>query len=88
MLASSCPGWVCYAEKTHGDYVLPFISTAKSPQVIKCLREGAPFELNSLFNSGFFMIWRHAMHPVWSAMFSIATGLTFYDGMDHCVSFC
>ncbi|KAI9487169.1 MAG: iron hydrogenase [Benjaminiella poitrasii] len=31
MLASSCPGWVCYAEKTHGD-VLPFISTTKSPQ--------------------------------------------------------
>ncbi|KAI8063804.1 iron hydrogenase [Gongronella butleri] len=31
MLASSCPGWVCYAEKTHGE-VLPFISTTKSPQ--------------------------------------------------------
>ena len=33
VLASSCPGWVCYAEKTHGTYVLPYISTAKSPQV-------------------------------------------------------
>ncbi|XP_028138259.1 probable cytosolic Fe-S cluster assembly factor AGAP009023 [Diabrotica virgifera virgifera] len=32
MLASSCPGWVCYAEKTHGSYILPYISTAKSPQ--------------------------------------------------------
>lgn len=31
MLASSCPGWVCYAEKTHG-YVLPHITAAKSPQ--------------------------------------------------------
>ncbi|CAO3698951.1 unnamed protein product [Rhizopus stolonifer] len=31
LLASSCPGWVCYAEKTHGD-VLPYISTTKSPQ--------------------------------------------------------
>lgn len=31
MLASSCPGWVCYAEKTHGE-VLPFITAAKSPQ--------------------------------------------------------
>lgn len=31
MLASSCPGWVCYAEKTHGE-VLPYISAAKSPQ--------------------------------------------------------
>ena len=33
MLASACPGWVCYAEKTHGSYILPYISTAKSPQV-------------------------------------------------------
>eukprot|EP00041_Stephanoeca_diplocostata_P005512 m.63117 g.63117 ORF g.63117 m.63117 type:complete len:540 (-) comp15830_c1_seq3:143-1762(-) len=34
MLASQCPGWVCYAEKTHGDFVLPYISTTKSPQQI------------------------------------------------------
>ncbi len=33
MLASACPGWVCYAEKTHGELVLPYISTARSPQV-------------------------------------------------------
>lgn len=33
MLASACPGWVCYAEKTHGSYILPYISTTKSPQV-------------------------------------------------------
>ena len=36
-LASACPGWVCYAEKTHGEYILPFISTAKSPQVRETL---------------------------------------------------
>nr|QSX72230.1 cytosolic Fe-S cluster assembly factor narfl [Halisarca dujardinii] len=34
MLASACPGWVCYAEKTHGSYILPFISTTKSEQQI------------------------------------------------------
>lgn len=34
MLASACPGWICYAEKTHGDLVLPYISTTKSPQAI------------------------------------------------------
>lgn len=34
MLASSCPGWVCYAEKTHGNFVLPYISTTRSPQQI------------------------------------------------------
>ncbi|KAL0272081.1 UNVERIFIED_CONTAM: hypothetical protein PYX00_005190 [Menopon gallinae] len=34
MLASSCPGWICYAEKTHGNFILPFVSTVKSPQQI------------------------------------------------------
>ncbi|KNE62980.1 hypothetical protein AMAG_08150 [Allomyces macrogynus ATCC 38327] len=33
MLASACPGWICYAEKTQG-YVLPLISSTKSPQQI------------------------------------------------------
>lgn len=34
MLTSSCPGWVCYAEKTHGNFILPYISTTRSPQQI------------------------------------------------------
>ena len=34
MLASACPGWVCYAEKTHGTFALPYISTTKSPQAV------------------------------------------------------
>ncbi|XP_074105867.1 putative cytosolic Fe-S cluster assembly factor CPIJ010948 [Cotesia typhae] len=34
MLASSCPGWICYAEKTHGSFILPYISNTKSPQQI------------------------------------------------------
>lgn len=33
VLASSCPGWVCYAEKTH-PHVLPYLSTVKSPQAL------------------------------------------------------
>ncbi|KAI1430108.1 iron only hydrogenase large subunit domain-containing protein [Xylaria sp. FL1777] len=33
ILTSSCPGWVCYAEKTH-PYVLPHISKIKSPQAL------------------------------------------------------
>jgi iron only hydrogenase large subunit-like protein len=33
LLASACPGWVCYAEKTHGE-LLPFASAVKSPQQI------------------------------------------------------
>lgn len=34
MLASACPGWICYAEKTLGSTVLPFISTVRSPQQV------------------------------------------------------
>eukprot|EP00090_Calanus_glacialis_P014532 TRINITY_DN23338_c0_g1_i1.p1 TRINITY_DN23338_c0_g1~~TRINITY_DN23338_c0_g1_i1.p1 ORF type:complete len:481 (+),score=158.99 TRINITY_DN23338_c0_g1_i1:35-1477(+) len=34
VLSSSCPGWVCYAEKTHGSWVLPHISQVKSGQQI------------------------------------------------------
>jgi len=33
MLCGACPGWICYAEKTHGE-VLPLISTTKSSQQI------------------------------------------------------
>ena len=33
LLSSSCPGWVCYAEKTHPE-VLPLLSTAKSAQQV------------------------------------------------------
>eukprot|EP00045_Choanoeca_perplexa_P014354 m.168411 g.168411 ORF g.168411 m.168411 type:complete len:473 (-) comp16651_c0_seq2:1837-3255(-) len=34
VLTSACPGWICYAEKSHGDMILPYISTVKSPQQI------------------------------------------------------
>lgn len=34
LLSSSCPGWICYAEKTHGDWILPYISRIKSAQEI------------------------------------------------------
>ena len=29
-----CSGWVCYAEKTHGAYIIPHISTVRSPQQV------------------------------------------------------
>ncbi|XP_039053716.1 protein NAR1-like isoform X2 [Hibiscus syriacus] len=32
MLSSSCPGWICYAEKQLGSYILPYVSSVKSPQ--------------------------------------------------------
>ncbi|XP_065656211.1 cytosolic Fe-S cluster assembly factor narfl-like [Hydra vulgaris] len=34
MLTSACPGWICYAEKTHGELLIPYISQTKSPQQI------------------------------------------------------
>lgn len=33
LLTSSCPGWVCYAEKTH-PHVLSYLSKVKSPQAL------------------------------------------------------
>lgn len=33
VLTSACPGWICYAEKTH-PHVLPHISKLKSPQAL------------------------------------------------------
>ncbi|XP_062162857.1 protein NAR1 [Alnus glutinosa] len=32
MISSACPGWICYAEKQLGSYILPYISSVKSPQ--------------------------------------------------------
>lgn len=34
ILSSICPGWICYAEKTHGSFILPHISSVKSPQQV------------------------------------------------------
>ena len=33
VLSSACPGWICYAEKTH-PHVLPHLSHLKSPQAL------------------------------------------------------
>ncbi|EXJ59105.1 ferredoxin hydrogenase [Cladophialophora yegresii CBS 114405] len=33
VLASACPGWICYAEKTH-PHILPHLSNLKSPQAL------------------------------------------------------
>ncbi|KAL1453648.1 hypothetical protein WDU94_009974 [Cyamophila willieti] len=34
LFSSECPGWICYAEKSHGDFILPNISRVKSPQQV------------------------------------------------------
>ena len=32
LLCSACPGFVCYAEKTQGDMLVPHLSKVRSPQ--------------------------------------------------------
>ena len=32
LLCSACPGFVCYAEKTQGDLLVPQLSKVRSPQ--------------------------------------------------------
>eukprot|EP00501_MAST-03F_sp_TOSAG23-6_P002176 GSMAST32.ASY1.ANO1.2276.1 assembled CDS len=50
MLASSCPGWICYAEKRHPESI-PFISTAKSPhQISGILAKGYENDSTSTLN--------------------------------------
>ena len=34
IICSECPGWICYAEKKVGDWVIPYTSKIKSPQQI------------------------------------------------------
>ena len=34
VLSSACPGFVCYAEKTHGPTILKHVSAVKSPQAV------------------------------------------------------
>ncbi|WKX99084.1 hypothetical protein Q1695_014174 [Nippostrongylus brasiliensis] len=34
ILVSACPGFVCYAEKSHDAFLLPFLSKVRSPQAI------------------------------------------------------
>lgn len=34
IISSVCPGWICYAEKTNGDLIIPHISRVRSPQQI------------------------------------------------------
>jgi iron only hydrogenase large subunit-like protein len=48
LLASACPGWICYAEKTHPE-LIPHLSTTKSPQQIQGSLIKSPFLLEKLF---------------------------------------
>ncbi|GAA6005814.1 hypothetical protein JCM11491_004020 [Sporobolomyces phaffii] len=51
ILSSACPGWICYAEKTHGD-LLPFVSAIKSPQSISGVLVKSPLIAGRLGKNG------------------------------------
>lgn len=34
IISSVCPGWICYAEKTNGELIIPHLSKVRSPQQI------------------------------------------------------
>lgn len=34
LIASECPGWICYAEKKIGEWIIPNLSNVKSPQQV------------------------------------------------------
>ncbi len=63
MLASACPGWVCYAEKTTPQ-ALPYISTAKSPQQVSC--SGGVVVMQSLTYSRPPFLFTHARLRSWA----------------------
>lgn len=46
VISSICPGWICYAEKTNGDLIIPHLSRVRSPQQIM----GAILKRSSLTN--------------------------------------
>ncbi|KAI5466136.1 iron hydrogenase [Mariannaea sp. PMI_226] len=60
ILASSCPGWVCYAEKTH-PHVLPHLSKVKSPQAL--MGTLLKTTLSRLLNISPARIWHLAIMP-------------------------
>ena len=60
ILASSCPGWICYAEKTH-PHILPHLSRLKSPQAL--LGTLVKSALNSASNISPSRIWHVAIMP-------------------------
>lgn len=60
VLTSACPGWICYAEKTH-PHVLPHLSRLKSPQALT----GTIFKsvLSKAYNIHPSQIWHLAVMP-------------------------
>ena len=60
LLTSNCPGWICFAEKTHPQ-AIPYLSTVKSPQQVlgvlikKMLQEAKPSLWNTFDSSSIFL---------------------------------
>lgn len=58
IISSICPGWICYAEKTNGELVIPHLSRVRSPQQImgsllkrNCrTKDGVPLNRDSIYH--------------------------------------
>ncbi|RAR07092.1 LET1-like protein [Stemphylium lycopersici] len=71
ILTSACPGWICYAEKTH-PYVLPHLSRLKSPQALT----GTLIKsvLSERFNVHPSQIWHLAIMPCFDKKLEASRG--------------
>jgi iron only hydrogenase large subunit-like protein len=54
VISASCPGWICYAEKTH-HAILPYLSTIRSPQQL----------MGSLIKTMYVRRWGVSADKVW-----------------------
>lgn len=81
MLSSSCPGFVCYAEKTHGKVIIPHISTTRSPQQIMgvLVKQHLPKILN-LSNTNIYHV---TIMPCYDKKLE-ASRADFYDDVMQC----
>jgi iron only hydrogenase large subunit-like protein len=60
ILTSACPGWICYAEKTH-PHVLPHLSRLKSPQALTgTLLKSVLYKTHNIHPS---QVWHLAIMP-------------------------
>lgn len=47
IISSICPGWICYAEKTNGELIIPHLSKVRSPQqIMGAILKGSQTDVN------------------------------------------
>ncbi len=81
VLTSACPGWICYAEKTH-PHILPHLSTLKSPQALSgTLLKSVLSRTLGIHPS---QIWHLAIMPCFDKKLEASRGELTDQGMARC----